>query len=182
MSNVYIVLSLVGCLVLLSIVRTSLQRRTETFLDHRSIPHDPSWTPHPAYGTERNGAEECVPSSTPDGVEMYRLEWRAVRARFRRSPGLAIAQADDLLKRLQEGAAYSVPSRSRADVRDLGIVLDWARRRDLKRVFAYYRSILDEALFRSAGDQITLDRVRPERIDLRVSSTAGLRRPADRSR
>jgi hypothetical protein len=99
----------------------------------------------------------------------YRAEWTAVRARFRRFPGLAVAQADDLVRRILESPEYSPPaSEARRDMMALGAELEAAEKRDLALVFDYYASILDGALLGAVSNEIRLDQEAPEQIDLRT--------------
>ena len=100
-------------------------------------------------------------------VDMYRLEWRAIKARFGTFPGLAVAQADELLLRFLEGGPYRRPdTAARVATGELGADLKAVDRRDLRRFFAHYASVLDEAL--AVPTEIDLDdRSAPEVIDLR---------------
>jgi hypothetical protein len=119
--------------------------------------------------------EKQRPLSATD-VERYRLEWRAVQARFRRQPGIAVAQADDLVRRLLEGGSFSAPDRPPwVDTLQLGVLLGMAKRRDLKNVFAHYASIVEEILEAVSSDEIALDLEPPRVIDLRARSTSKLR-------
>ena len=110
-------------------------------------------------------------------VDMYRLEWRAIKARFGTFPGLAVAQADELLLRVLDGGPYRRPdTATRLATAELGTELRAVDRRDLRRFFDRYASALDEAL--ASPTEITLeDPSAPEVIDLRpMESISGQRR------
>ena len=95
----------------------------------------------PAGGSNKRSG---VSASDLDG---YGREWRAVEARFRRQPGLAVAQADELVRRLIGGQSYAAPSRAPwIDTLELGVLLGRGSRRDLKRVLAHYASIVERVV------------------------------------
>ena len=142
------------------------------FVRYRSQPHvdvRPRRV-HPSIPADLAGRPRKEPTLAPDPLiaEPYRIEWRAIKARFGTFPGLAIAQADELLARFLEGGEYRRPdAASRVATAKLGAVLRTADRQDLRRFFAHYASILDEAL--AGPSEIALESPPAQRreIDLR---------------
>ena len=127
-------------------------------------------------GRRRTDRRNDRPPLTRSDLESYGFEWQVVRARFRRQPGVAIAQADDLVRRMAEGGPYSRPDDAAwSHTLQLGVLLSEARRRDLKPFFEHYRTLIEAILAGASADEIELEAAPSKEIDLRVTELSRTR-------